>query len=164
MLKFMFRYASKSALDEHMATEPVKQMISYMSSNPTALKSGPTIRQLAWSNDMHFTKPESAQQNDPLIVFAHLEFHAGKRGESFKNWQGNIKSSQDERGTFVYGIMEQDEAENDLFTLEVYESEDYLTNVHIPSTAVQETIKHTGAMRKNLTLTKLRLHGGFISR
>lgn len=158
------RYADQKALDEHMATAPVKEMISFMGSNPALLEGAPTIRQLRWVDDMAFAKPEAGQLSNPFVVFAHLEFNPGKRSETLPYWQGNLACSKDESGTLVYGIAEESDKPDELFTLEVYESEDYLWNVHVKADAVQENINKTKDLRKNLTLAKLELVGGYMCR
>lgn len=147
-----------------MATTPVKEMISFMGSNPALLEGAPTIRQLRWIGDMALTKPEASKLSNPFVVFAHLEFHPGKRPETLPYWKGNLDCSKGESGTLVYGVAEESEKPNDLFTLEVYESEDFLWNVHVKADAVQENINKTKDLRKDLKLAKLELIGGYMCR
>ena len=145
-----------------METPPVKDMIAWMSSNPiveTAM-----IRNLSWLNEMVVTKPEVLQQKDLFTVFADVEFEPGKRDETLKYWKGNLDSSREGSGCFIYGFAHDAEKPEHLYTMEVYESEDYLYNTHVKSPAVQETIEKTKDVRKNLTLSKLRYHAGFLSR
>ena len=158
-----YRYADKKALDDHMATPPVKDMIAYMTSNPI-VSGTPTIRNLSWLNDMIFTKSEIVQKKDLFTVFADIEFEPGKRDETLKYWKGNLDSSKEESGCFIYGFAHDPEKPEHLYTIEVYESEEYLWNTHIKAAAVQETIEKTKSVRKNLTLSQLKFHAGFLSR
>ena len=157
------RYADKKTLDDHMASPPVQDMIKFMTSNPI-VEGVPKIRNLSWIDDMVFTKPEVRQQKDPFIVFAELEFDAGARDGTLKYWNNNLKSSKEERGCFIYGFLKDPEQPDHMYTLEVYESEDFLMNVHIPSSAVKETIEKTKDLRKNLVLSKLKMLDGFLAR
>ena len=157
-----YRYADKKALDDHMATSPVKAMIDWMTTNPIVETA--KIRNLSWLNDMVFTKPEVLQQKDPFPVFVELEFEPGKRDETLKYWKGNLDSSKEESGCFIYGFAHDPEQPNTIFTFEVYESADYLWNTHVKAPAVQETIEKTKDVRKNLTISKLKFHAGFLSR
>lgn len=156
------RYADKKALDDHMETPPVKDMIAWMSSNPVVETA--TIRNLSWMNDMVFTKPEVMQQKDLFAVFADIKFESGKRDDTLKYWKANLDSSKEESGCFIYGFAHDPEKPDHLYTMEVYESEDYLFNTHVKAPAVQETIEKTKDVRSELTLSKLKLHAGFLSR
>ena len=156
------RYADKKALDSHMEIPPVKEVIAYMSSNPVFQGSGPKIHQLSWLEGMDFTKPEVSQQKDLYVVFADIELIAGKRDDTLRYWQGNLDSSSEESGCFVYGFAQDSEKPDHLFSLEAYESESYLWDVHFKAAAVQETIQKTKDLRKNLTLAKLKFHSGFV--
>ncbi len=146
-----------------MATEGVKAMIEYMTNNPV-LSGAPTIHQLTWLDDMELTKPEARNQKDPFIVVAELTFEDGKRDDSLQYFKNNIVSAQDETGIFVYGMSKKDDAPNMLYTVEAYESEQYLWDVHVKTKAVEDTIAKTKDMRKELKLNKLKLHGGYMCR
>jgi quinol monooxygenase YgiN len=158
-----YRYADKKTLDDHMASPPVQEMIKFMTSNPI-VEGTPKIRNLSWIDDMVFTKAEVRQQKDPFIVFAELEFEAGARDGTLKYWNNNLKSSKQEEGCFIYGFLKDPEQPDHIYTLEVYESEEFLMNVHIKSAAVKDTIEKTKDNRKNLVLSKLKMLDGFLAR
>lgn len=143
-----------------METQSVKDMISYMTSNPV-LEGAPTIHQLGWVNNMEFVKPEASKEQSPFIVFGELDWQEGKRDGTFERWKANLDSSKDESGCFAYGLAQKEDAPNTLYTLEMYESEKYLWDVHVNAPAVQETIAKTKDVRTNVKLNKLRLHGGY---
>jgi quinol monooxygenase YgiN len=159
----MLRYADKKTLDDHMASPPVVEMISFMTSSPI-VEGTPKIRNLSWIDDMVFTKPEVREQKDPFIVFAELEFTSGARDGTLKHWKGNLDSSKKESGCFVYGFLKDPEQPDHMYTMEVYESEDFLWNTHVKAPAVQETIAKTEDARKNLILSKLKMVDGFLYR
>ena len=146
-----------------MASPPVKDMITYMTSNPI-VEGTPTIRNLSWLNDMVFTKSEVRQLKDPFVIFADIELLPGKREDTLKYWKGNLDSSKQESGCFIYGFAHDSAIADHMYTFEVYESEDFLWNTHINAPAVQETIEKTKDVRRNLVLSKLKLHAGFLSR
>jgi quinol monooxygenase YgiN len=143
-----------------METQPVKDMIAYMSSNPV-LEGAPTINQLSWVNNMEFTKPEAGQQKDPFIVFGEIDWQEGKRDGTLEHWKANVDSSKNESGCFTYGVSKKDDSPNTLYTLEMYPNEQYLWDVHCNTEAIKETIAQTKHLRTNVKLNKLKLHGGY---
>lgn len=145
-----------------MAAEPVKDLISFMSTDPSPLGGAPTIHYLSYLEDMTCTKDDAATVKDPFIVFGTVKFATDKRDSTLQYWAGNLESSQNESGCFVYSFAKAEDKPDVLYTLEVYESEKFLMDVHVPSQAVQETISKTKDVREDLVLAKLRLRGGFV--
>ncbi|KAK5175100.1 uncharacterized protein LTR77_000237 [Saxophila tyrrhenica] len=156
-------YADKAALDAHMASDATKELISFMSTK-SVLSGAPTIRQLSFLNDLDFVKPSAADQKDPLIVFADIQFSSGERDGTLKYWKQNLESSKEESGCFVYGFAHDEAKPDTLYTLEVYVSEKYLWDVHIKAPAVQETIEKTKDLRTEMKLAKLQLKGGYVAK
>lgn len=157
------RYEDKKTLDDHMASTPVRSMLDFVSTNPI-VEGTPKIRYLSWIDDMVFTKQEVRQQKDPFLVVAELEFESGTRDESLKHWKANLDSSREESGCFIYGFAKDPEQPNRMYTFEVYENEDFLWNTHFKAAAVQETIEKTKDVRKNVTLSKLKMVNGYLAR
>lgn len=146
-----------------MASDAVKDLIAFMTNSPV-LAGAPTIRQLSFVDDSDFTKPEAGQQKDPFIVFADIEFSSGERDGTLNYWKGNVDSSKNESGTFVYALAKDEAKPDTLYTLGVYESEAYLWDTHVKSSAVQETMEKTKALRKELRVSKLQLRGGYVAK
>lgn len=146
-----------------MASPPVKEMMNYMSSNPI-VEGTPKIRYLSWVNDMVFTKQEVKDKKDLFIVFADVEFKAGTRDGTLQYWNNNLNSSKAESGCFVYGFAQDPAQPDHLYTLEAYESESFLWDVHVKADAVKDTVEKTKDMRANLTLSKLKMYDGFLAR
>lgn len=145
-----------------MQTPPVKDMIAYMTSNPVIEGDGPKIHQLSWLEGMDYTDTKVDKQNDLFIVFADIEFAGGRRNETLKYWKGNLESSRNESGCFVFGFAEATEKPDHLFAVEAFESESYLWGVHAKAPAVQSAIENTKDVTKNLTLAKLKFHAGYL--
>ena len=157
----IFRYADQATLDAHMAAPLVKDLVEYMTTQ-APLEAAPTIRTLSWIDGMTFTKPEADEQDHRHIVFAAVDFVPGKRDEALDYWKGIVDSSKNESGTFSYGLLKQEGEPDSLFSLEVYESEKFLQDVHASAAAMQETIAKTTDSRKEMKLAHVKLHAGYV--
>ena len=99
-------------------------------------------------------------------MFAKVSWNPGKRDDSFPIWKGVYEDGKNESGTLVYGVMKaKGEGEDDKsYTIEAYESESYLWDVHVKSPGVQHNMKTTPSWRYGLEHDKLKVAGGFWSR
>lgn len=70
MLTAFRRYDDEKALNIHMASEPVKAMIKYMTETPSALVAPPIV--MTMTPLAGFTRPELASYDDPSISFVTL--------------------------------------------------------------------------------------------
>ncbi|KAK3711556.1 hypothetical protein LTR37_009547 [Vermiconidia calcicola] len=154
-------YADQAILDAHMAAPLVKDLVEYMTTQ-APLEAAPTIRTLSWIDGMTFTKPEANEQNDRHIVFTSIEFIPGERDEALKYWKVIVDSSKDESGTFSCGLLTEEGKSDSLFSLEVYESERFLQDVHASAAAVQEMNAKTRHLRKEMKLAHVKLHAGYV--
>ena len=69
----------------------------------------------------------------------------------------------EEPGTLAYGVLRDEQGEGDrLCTVEVYESEAYLRDVHVPGHAVAANIRGTKEIRTGLRHRVLRKMGGYL--
>lgn len=146
-----------------MASEPVKELISLMSTKPV-LAGAPTIRQLSFVEGMDFTKAEVSQQSEPHVVFADIEYSAGEKASALEHWGNFVHKCKGESGCFAYGLASDGAKPDTLYTLEVYESEKYVSDVHAKSSAVQELLEKTKGSLKGVQHTRLQLRGGFVAK
>ncbi|KAI8240204.1 4-coumarate--CoA ligase-like 7 [Colletotrichum sp. SAR 10_99] len=103
------------------------------------------------------------KEKDPWVIIAELGYHPGGSATSIPYWQGVvIEGRENEEGTLVYGLARDSEDREKLWTVEVYESEAYLKDVHVKSTAIAESIKNTKHLRTGLTWTFLKWKDGFL--
>lgn len=156
------RYADEAAFDAHMATEGVKSMMAWLSGG-TRFGGTPEINMLEMMDGFHFSRPDVATGEDPHILFAELSYHPGGVSKSLPYWQAVVDTGRDdEPRTWVYAVNKDPSNEDRLCVFETYESPDYLVDVHVPSRAIQESIKNTKDLRTGLKHTKLKIIKGFL--
>jgi quinol monooxygenase YgiN len=147
-----------------MATPAVKDMVATLSSG-TILGGTPTLYQLEWVDETNFDfkKPGITKISDPYVIFAALDYLPDQANVSLPYWKDVVTAGRDdEPGTFVYGIAKDPATADKLFTIEAYESEAYLREVHVKSKAIEESIKNTKHLRKGLKHNFLKFVGGFL--
>ncbi|OIW28611.1 hypothetical protein CONLIGDRAFT_670416 [Coniochaeta ligniaria NRRL 30616] len=156
-------YTGDEAFDTHMALPDVQDMVKWLGTGEVLTGDMKVKMNLTYIDDFFFTRPEVKTAKDPFIAFAELEYKPGTVAQSIPYWKAVVEEGRNnEPGTLMYGIVRDPEAENMLYALEVYESKDYLYDVHVKSNAIQESIKNTKHLRNNLTHHFLKLAGGFL--
>ncbi|KAI1265299.1 hypothetical protein F5Y18DRAFT_47628 [Xylariaceae sp. FL1019] len=153
-------YASREVLDKHMEWQPVKDLVAFMTA-ASPLSGAPTVLELPIT-DLSFTREEIKQHADPYIAVAEIEYHPDTIPEALPYWKAVVESSRKESGTLAYGVYRHPSDSNRIFTVEIYESKEYLWDVHAKSDAVAENVKNTKNMRKGLKHTYLRRMGGHL--
>ncbi|KAH7029850.1 uncharacterized protein B0I36DRAFT_412202 [Microdochium trichocladiopsis] len=157
-------YQDEATFDSHMATDGVKRMMSWISSG-SRFDGTPEINQLAMIDGFHFSRPQVNSAKDPHVLFADLSYHPAGVVKALPYWQAVVDTGRnDEPGTWVYAVNKDPTNENRICVLETYETPEYLTEVHVPSHAIQESIKNTKDLRTGLKHTKLKLVKGFLHR
>ncbi|KAF1988050.1 hypothetical protein K402DRAFT_392323 [Aulographum hederae CBS 113979] len=139
-------YASKAASDSHMTTSAVQDLISLLSTNPDILESPPKVYTL--DQAFGFTRPETANHENPFILFATLAFQSGTREKALAAWSNSPPATEaQEPGVLSYRWYTSAEEPEKLFSVEAYESEDYLWSHHAKAPHVvkaMETVKDIG--------------------
>ncbi|EQB56678.1 AMP-binding enzyme [Colletotrichum gloeosporioides Cg-14] len=160
-------YPSKADFDAHMALPHVQKLVSWMSAtNPSPLAGTPSTHFLSLpSDDFLFSRAKVSEhkEKDPWVIIAELGYRPGGSETSIPYWQGVVNEGREnEGGTLVYGLARDSEDSEKLWTVEVYESEAYLKDVHVKSKAIAESIKNTKHLRTGLTWTFLSWKDGFL--
>ncbi|KAF2104229.1 hypothetical protein NA57DRAFT_70446 [Rhizodiscina lignyota] len=152
------RYANKTTLDAHMKTNVIQDLLKTFGSE-LLLEGNPQVYNL---QTLHvLTRPE-ANRADSYIVFGIISYVKGKVAEGLPFWKAVFETTKtDEPGSFGYCVC-RDEEENpdELYTVEVYESEKYLWDVHAKSHAVKANMK-TMHIREGLQRYFLKLVAGY---
>jgi quinol monooxygenase YgiN len=147
-----------------MASRGVKDIVDW-STTDAILECAPTVYQLEFIDDFHFAKPSVTAHSDPYVVFAQLDYKPDTMPISLPYWKAVVDTSNhDESNTLVYGICRDPEDKDKLYTVEAYESKEYLMDVHAKSNAIAESIKNTKHLRSGLKHTFLKVEGGFLYR
>lgn len=157
----MSRYTDKPAFDLHMNTEGVQDLIKYMSTEKV-VEGAPNVRELEVIDGMDLARTDITRHSDPYIAFAELEYKPGSAAQSIPYWKQVVETSRNETGTLVYGLHKDPVQPDKLYTLEVYESKDYLWDVHAKSDAVAENVKNTKDLRIGLKHSFLKYASGFL--
>jgi quinol monooxygenase YgiN len=147
-----------------MATQGVKDMISFMTSNPV-LDGAPTVHMLEYVDGLEFSRPEVNKTSDPYFIVGQLVYKPDGLVKSLPYWAEVVKTSKaDEPKTLAYGIAKDPKDANNLFTIEAYENEAALKDVHVKSKAIEESIKNQKDLRESLQHTFLKFYAGYLHR
>ncbi|KAI9902327.1 hypothetical protein N3K66_001679 [Trichothecium roseum] len=172
-------YADQASIDFHTSSAPVQAINAWFretgffaasspaSSDAAVPGPGPTVRR--WrhlSPDFTFSRPAAGTHPDPYVVLAELDYAPGGAATATPYWRAVVDAAREEEpGTLAYGVLreEGEEGEGDrLCTAEVYESEAYLREVHVPGHAVAANIRGTKGIRTGLGHHVLRKIGGYL--
>lgn len=146
-----------------MALPDVQDMVKWLGTGEVLSGDMKVKMNLTYIDDFYFTRPELKSATNPYVAVAELEYKPGAVPQTIPYWKAVVEEGRNnEPGTLMYGIAKDPEDENILYALEVYESKDYLYDVHVKSNAIQESIKNTKHLRNNLTHHFLKLAGGFL--
>jgi quinol monooxygenase YgiN len=147
-----------------MATQGVKDMISFMTSNPV-LDGAPVVHMLEYVDGLEFSRPEVNTTSDPYVIVGQLVYKPDSSTKSLPYWEAVVKTSKaNEPKTLVYGIAKDPKDPNNLFTIEAYENEAALKDIHVKSKAIEESIKNTKDLRESLQHTFLKFYAGYLHR
>ncbi|OAG10740.1 uncharacterized protein CC84DRAFT_1203097 [Paraphaeosphaeria sporulosa] len=157
-------YTSRAAFDAHMSIDPVKDMVGWLTSNPQNIDGEATVT--ISENYASFTRPEVLKVADPWICYASIEYKEGKRAEALEPWKHvTSETEKNETETLSYSILKDTGHPETIKTIEVYPSQEYFKEVHVPSEAVQENAKKYGnEIRLSLAHVFLRYQAGFLGR
>lgn len=156
-------YASKAAFDEHMASPQVADMIKWMQSG-NILAGEPEIHSLSYVDDCSFAKAEVVKVQDPHISFARIEFQPGKRTEALPAWKAVYEETKGESGSYVYGLVVDEQKPDILYTMQTYESEEYLRQVHLKENKAVKGTMETLKMSIGVKHNNLKIVGGYLTR
>jgi len=120
-------YADQSAMDKHMACQPVAELLKIFSTEPTLFSDAPAIYGLPnkLSPSVSFTRPSLAKLPDPLIIFANFGYKAGMAPQAVLGWKDVVAHAEkSEEGTLTYTVIA-DEEKSWIRTVEAYESVDF---------------------------------------
>lgn len=147
-----------------MSSQQVKDMGAWLQSSGVLHPSETgALHMLQYLPGMRFTRDEILQQADPHVLFAELDYVPGGVETATPYWQAVVDTGRDrEVGTLHYGIARDLEKEDRLVAFEVYESPEYLKDVHVPSEAIQNSIANTKHLRTGLKHHALKKVGGFL--
>jgi quinol monooxygenase YgiN len=121
------------------------------------------LHMLEYLPNQRFTRDAILQHPDPHVLFAELDYIPGGIDTATPYWQAVVDTGRDkEPGTLSYGIAKDLQKEGRLVAFEVYESPAYLKDVHVPSEAIQNSIRDTKHLRTGLKHHMLKKVGGFL--
>ncbi|KAI1627977.1 hypothetical protein EDD37DRAFT_692264 [Exophiala viscosa] len=155
-------YADKATSDAHLTSQPVQDLINLFTSQPV-LKEPPTVYQL--EPVYSFTKPEAMKATDPYVMFANISYKAGSATQSLPYWEAvSSESENNEPGSLQYRLCREEANADRLHTIEVYESKEYLWEIHAKSKQVKESVEKTKDLRSGLVHAPLKMVSGFLHR
>lgn len=159
-----YRYTSRAAFDAHMAIDPVQDIVGWITANPNNIDGEATITMS--ESYASFTRPEVLRATDPWICYASIEYKEGKRAEALEPWKNvTSETEKNEAETLSYSILKDSGHPETIKTIEVYASQEYFKEVHVPSSAVQENAKKYGnEIRLSLKHVFLKYQSGYLGR
>ncbi|KAF9735110.1 hypothetical protein PMIN06_001455 [Paraphaeosphaeria minitans] len=157
-------YTSQAAFDAHVSIDPMKDMVGWLTSNPQNIE-GEAIVTMS-ETYASFTRPEVFKATDPWICYASIEYKEGKRAEALEPWKHvTSETEKNEAETLSYSILKDMGHPETVKTIEVYASQGYFKEVHVPSKAVQDNVnKYGNEIRLSLTHVFLKFQTGFLGR
>lgn len=147
-----------------MSAAIVKDMVSWMTSNPKNLAGEATVS--LSETIASFTRPEVVKATDPWICYASLVYKEGRLADTLEPWKHvTSETEKNEPETLSYSILKDTGHPEAIKTVEVYANEKYFKEVHIPSKAVQDNIKNYGEeLRVSIEHKLLKHQTGFLGR
>jgi len=148
-----------------MALPEVQDMVKWLGTGTVLSGEMKVKMNLTYVDDFFFTRPELKNAKDPFVAVAEIEYKPGGVAESIPYWKAVVEEGRNnEPGTLMYGIAKDKDPgnENMLYALEIYESKDYLYDVHVKSSAIQNSIANTKHLRNSLKHHFLKLAGGIL--
>ncbi|KAF2422866.1 hypothetical protein EJ08DRAFT_689954 [Tothia fuscella] len=156
------QYADKASFDSHMATPHVQDMISWMGTG-SVLTEAPIIYQLESIPDLSFSRAQVTTHSDPYIIVGEIGYKPDQIPTSIPHWAAVVNTTKDdEPGALVYGIYKSVGDPNQLYSVEAYESKEFLWDVHVKSKAIEESVKNTKHLRTGLKHNFLKLEAGYL--
>lgn len=164
-----------AAFDTHMAHGLVADITAWLQAPPAKVSASQLHMLQYLSPDFSFTRADVENANAATdaehglhVIFAELDYVEGGVDKATPFWKAVVETGHDhEPGTLAYGVLRpakvpNGEGNKSLKTFEVYESVDYLKDVHVPSDAIGESIKNTKHLRTGLKHHLLRKVYGFL--
>jgi quinol monooxygenase YgiN len=159
----LLRYADQAAFDFHVQQEIAQALVKWLSFG--GLCGAPKIWELEPIDGYSFTRPEVIKHVDPLLVFTELQYKPDTVSTTLPYWKAVFETTKnDELGALFWGLTKDPKEPDKLFVVHAYESQEYLMNVHAPSTAMQATLEHGKDIRIGINFHMLKVHGGFLSK
>lgn len=161
-------YADQAAFDAHMKIDLVLDMIKWMGGPEPVLEAPPTVLELDVVEDFGlFTRAEAiGQAADPYVVVGEVSYKDGELVEkSLAHWAKVVATTKaDEPGSLVYALARNPAEPTKIYTLEAYESKEYLWETHAKSQAVQGNVAATKDWRAGLKHHIVKQVQGFLTR
>lgn len=145
-------YENQAALDAHMGSEIVQTLLPDLEREDHHKHL--LHRDMIASHEIHtfpssisYSRPSTAKCKYPFIVFAGFTFRPRQAATVFPRLKELMHYYQESEPEIPsYTVMEDKEA-NQLRTVEVYETKDYLHDVHVKSDAVRKNGEQNGNLR-----------------
>jgi len=160
-------YADQEAMDAHMDSPAVQEMIKIFGSDASLIAAEPAIYGLpcTLSPSVEFTRPSIENAADPVIVFANLEYKPGQASQAIPGWAELVEFAREEEdGTLSYAVLVDDE-KGWVRTVEAYSSLEFLDGVHVKSSAVRKNQRQNRDMRTGgKEVYRLKMVAGYLSK
>jgi quinol monooxygenase YgiN len=104
--------------------------------------------------------------DNPAIILANFEYQPGTLLNAVKGWKSVVDYvSAKEDGTKSYTVMADLEKGKEIRTVEVYESWEYVENVHTKSPVIAENLAQNGKDRTGVKgVVRVKFVDGFLGR
>ncbi|KAB5554916.1 hypothetical protein GE09DRAFT_1122808, partial [Coniochaeta sp. 2T2.1] len=159
-------YTGDEAFNYHMNLPHVQAMMGWLGEGNTiegGLMDQKVKMNLTYIDDFFFVRPELKNAKNTFAAIAEIDYQPGGVEKSIPYWKAVVEEGRNnEPGTLLYGIVKDKDDENKLFAIEIYESKEYLYDVHVKSKAIEESIKNTKHLRTGLKHVFLKFAGGLL--
>ncbi|KAF2709913.1 hypothetical protein K504DRAFT_430016 [Pleomassaria siparia CBS 279.74] len=164
VLYMIEEYASQEASDSHLSTAPVKALIELFTTGDV-LAGAPEVSTLPIVFNKTAKQAPSVSDN-PAIILANFEYKSGTVSNAFKGWKSVVDYvSANEDGTRGYTVLADVDTRKEVRTVEVYDSWDFVENVHLKSPAIRANVEQNGKDRTDVKgAVRVKFVDGFLGR
>ncbi|KAF2025804.1 hypothetical protein EK21DRAFT_92915 [Setomelanomma holmii] len=146
-------FTSQKAYDAYLSSES-KTTLDQVCVNEDLLREPQREHRLIPSTGFAFRSTGLYSAPGIHVAMAKINYAPGTRSQGIEQWQKVAASVEEyeKEGTHTYWFLADPKDGNVLYSLERYQDEKYLWDVHVPSLAIQQNMKNQKYIRTGLLL------------
>ncbi|KAF2451867.1 hypothetical protein P171DRAFT_478888 [Karstenula rhodostoma CBS 690.94] len=162
VLYMIEEYASQAASDAHLATQPVKDLITLFTT--TSVLAAPPEVHTSTVTASKLCAPPPSPSTAPAIVLAHFEYKPDTVARALQGWAAVVEYVREKEYWTRGYTVGKEKGKSCVRTVETYESWEVLEKVHLKSEAVAKNRKHNGSDRIGQGAVRVVAVDGFLGR
>jgi quinol monooxygenase YgiN len=157
-------YATEEYREAHLASEPVKLLLSRLSPGSDAIASAPEIH--VFQPSLSYQRPDPTDFSEAqLVILASFGYYKGRTSNALDGWSKIVENCEaNEPPVLAYAVLEDKEADT-IRTVEVYADAGFASTTHVKSAAVKYNQEQNGSDRDGRkSVVKATPVAGFLGR